>query len=77
MILSVPAYEAAEHEKLEEIVVDKKHNWCEKTIAELELPSKELIALIIRENDNIIPDGKTRIREGDIVVKTLLEDEKA
>ena len=77
VILSVPAYEAAEHEKLEEIVVDKKHNWCEKTIAELELPSKELIALIIRENDNIIPDGKTRIREGDIVVKTLLEDEKA
>ncbi|KSV59659.1 cation:proton antiporter [Acetivibrio ethanolgignens] len=76
VILSVPAYEAAEHERLEEIVIGKKHNWCDKTIAELELPPKELIALILRENDNIIPDGKTRIQEGDIVVKTLLEDKK-
>lgn len=68
VILSVPAYEPAEHEKLEEIRIDKGHQWCNHSIEELKLPPNELIALIIRGDENLIPDGKTIILENDIVV---------
>lgn len=68
LILSVPAYEPKDQEKLQEIEIDKKHSWCGKRIEELNLPSDMLIALIIRKEQNLIPDGKTVILEGDTVV---------
>lgn len=68
VILSVPAYEPSEKEDLEEIIIDKGHEWCNKPIAELNLSDDELIAMIIRGEENLIPDGKTVICENDIVV---------
>ncbi|MDD7403217.1 MAG: potassium/proton antiporter [Butyribacter sp.] len=68
IILSVPAYEPSDNEDLEEIVIDKEHEWCNKPIEALELSDDELIAMIIRGEENLIPDGKTMIYEGDIVV---------
>mgnify|MGYP000866419845 CR=1 FL=1 len=68
VILSVPVYEAAEQEQLEEIHICKGHAWCDKTIAELNLADNELITMIIRGDENLIPDGKTVILEDDIVV---------
>ncbi len=68
VILSVPSYEPSDREKLEEIHIDKTHSWCNKSIAELNLPANELIALIIRGEEHLIPDGKTIICENDIVV---------
>ena len=68
VILSVPAYEPAEHEKLEEIKIEKAHAWCNKAIWELNLPADALIAMIIRGSENLIPDGKTVMRENDTVV---------
>ena len=68
VILSVPAYEPADDEKLEEIPITKTHRWCNKTIADLNLPADELIAMIIRGSETLIPDGKTMICENDVVV---------
>ena len=68
VILSVPPYIPSEDEQLEERVITKKDPWCNKKIAELELSSNVLIAMVIREGENIIPDGKTMILEKDIVV---------
>lgn len=68
VILSVPVYEAAHHEQLEEIHIGKGHEWCGKAIAELHLAENELITMIIRGEENLIPDGKTVICEDDIVV---------
>lgn len=68
VILSVPPYVPSEDEQLEEIVVDKQHKWCNKRIGELNLKEDELIALILRADETIIPHGKTRIHEGDMVV---------
>lgn len=68
VILSVPTYEPAEHEKLEEIEITKKHSWCDKPIWKLNLPDDALIAMIIRGDENLIPDGNTVIREKDVVV---------
>ncbi len=68
VILSVPVYESAAHEQLEEIHIEKGHEWCGKAIADLELSDDELITMIIRGEENLIPDGKTIICEDDIVV---------
>lgn len=68
VILSVPSYEPSEQEDLQEEQITKNHPWCDKTISELKLPRNVLIALVRRGTENLIPDGKTRILEGDIVV---------
>ena len=68
VILSVPAYQPNANEQLEETHIDKEHPWCNRTIAELSLPPNELIAMIIRGDDYLIPDGKTVICENDVVV---------
>jgi cell volume regulation protein A len=68
VILSVPSYEPGEQENLKEEQITKEHPWCNKAIVELDLPREVLIALIKRGTENMIPDGKTKILEGDIVV---------
>ncbi len=68
VILSVPPYIPSEDEQLQELLIDKKHKWCNQAIGSLSLGDDELIALIIRHDQTIIPDGKTVIHEGDTVV---------
>lgn len=68
LILSVPPYIPSEDEQLQEVVIEKKHKWCNQPIGSLSLDDDELIALIIRQGQTIIPDGKTTIHEGDTVV---------
>lgn len=68
VILSVPPYVPSEDEQLEERYISKKDPWCSKKIAELELGANELIAMIIRGDETIIPDGKTILCEKDVVV---------
>lgn len=68
LILSVPSYRSENEISLTEIKIDSTHKWYGKHIEELELPDYTLIAMIKREDENIIPDGKTIILERDIVV---------
>lgn len=68
IILSVPPYVPSEDEKLEEMAIDATHKWCNRVIEELNLRDDELIALIIRNDETIIPDGRTKILENDTVV---------
>lgn len=68
IILSVPPYSPSGSEKLQERVIDKDDSWCNKAISELKISKNKLIAMIIRENQPIIPDGKTVILENDVVV---------
>lgn len=68
VILNVPSYEPNDAEELQEKQIEKSHPWCNKTIAELSLPADELIAMVIRGSETIIPDGRTEILENDVVV---------
>lgn len=68
VILSVPPYSPSENEKLREREIGKNDAWCNHAIEELTLPKNKLIAMIIRGEETIIPDGKTVIKENDIVV---------
>ena len=54
--------------KLKEIVIDKNHKWCNKCISNLSLSDDILIAMIKRGDENIIPRGRSKIKENDIVV---------
>ena len=68
IILSAPAYNPSGNELLDKIFIDRYHPWCNRTIADLKLAPDELIAMIMRGEESLIPDGKTRILEGDKVV---------
>lgn len=68
LILSVPTYNPDDDEGLEEIFIDKNHPWGNQRIEDLNLPENVLIALIKRNERNIIPDGKTFIEPEDVVV---------
>lgn len=68
LILSVPSYRSENDGNLKEILIDSSHNWCNCTIAELNLPRNVLIALIKRGDENIIPQGSTIILPDDRVV---------
>lgn len=68
MILSVPPYSPSGSEKLQERIIEKDDSWCGKAIGELKISKNKLIAMVIRENQPIIPDGKTIIQKNDVVV---------
>ena len=68
LIISVPPYHPGKHEKLREIEIGKNDAWCNKEIKELKVPKNELITMVIRGEDTIIPDGSTKILENDVVV---------
>ena len=68
VILSIPPYHPSKKEKLREIEIVKSDQWCNMEIKELKIPSNELIAMIIRGEQTIIPDGSTKILENDVVV---------
>lgn len=68
VILSVPSYESGGNEVLEEISISKGHKWCNHSLAELKLPGNEIIAMIRRGEESIIPDGNTVIAANDVLV---------
>lgn len=69
IILSVPSYHSDDEMKLKEIEITKSHKWCDKLVGELALPKERLIIMIRRGSKTIIPNGTTRILQGDYVVK--------
>ncbi len=68
IILSVTPYNPSGSEELEERTIDRSDDWCDKAISELKIAKNQLIAMIIREQQPIIPDGNTVLREKDVVV---------
>ena len=68
LILSVPPYHPGKNEILREMEMEKNDPWCNMYIKDLKIPRNELIAMIIRGEETIIPDGSTRILENDVVV---------
>lgn len=68
VILSVPPYNTNETEQLQEKRILSGDKWCNKSIAQLHLSRNELIAMVIRGEEAIIPDGKTVLKEQDVVV---------
>ncbi len=53
---------------LSELTIDEEHEWQNKQIKELPLSPGELIVLIRRGDKIVIPNGKTKLKEHDILV---------
>ena len=68
MILSVPSFQENVNVVLDEIMIDRFHKWCNKEICQIPVPKDVLIVMVKRDNETIIPQGSTRIEDGDIVV---------
>lgn len=67
-MLSVPPYDAADQEVMEERVLEAGDPWIGQTLSELALDHHTLIAMICRNNRNIVPDGKTTLKENDRLI---------
>ena len=62
---SLPDYGDA---RFEEVEVDKKSSLCGQRLREVQLPAGELVMMIRRGEDVLIPEGETEILEGDVLV---------
>ena len=68
LVLSALVYVDDADIKLSEIIIDENHDWCNRTIAELSLPKGMLVILINRDSNVVIPNGRTNLRDGDVLV---------
>jgi len=59
---------------LSEIVIGKTSVTCGKSLRELEIPEHYIIVSIIRNEEVIIPNGFTRIQDGDYVIIVSTEE---
>ena len=67
-MLTVPEYVAGSSYKLEEKYIRTKSSWRDKLIEQLTLDENTLIVMILRDGQKIIPDGKTIIKKGDVIL---------
>ena len=48
--------------------IENEHFWCGKTLSQLKLPPDLLVAMIVRKQEIIIPNGATVLEVGDLLV---------
>lgn len=48
--------------------IKKNHNWCGQTLAQIKLPSDLLVAMIMRNDEIIVPTGQTKLQIDDLAV---------
>ena len=54
--------------QLSEMEITADHSWNGKTLAALRLPQEELVVLVRRGRESLIPQGDTEIHAGDVLV---------
>ena len=50
------------------IHVELGHRWCGKTLRQVAMPSELVVTMVVRDGQTIVPDGDTRLQEGDLLV---------
>ena len=50
------------------IHLQQGHRWCGRSLSELPLSEELLVALIVRDGENLVPNGATVLRQGDLLV---------
>ena len=58
----------AQNVQLSEMEITADHSWNGKTLAALRLPQEELVVLVRRGRESLIPQGDTEIHAGDVLV---------
>lgn len=68
LVFAARAFEDRENLSLREVPIDPGHKWSGCTLREITTPHHTLIILIQRSTRTMIPDGRTRIQAGDVLV---------
>lgn len=68
IVLSLPTTSLADDITLKEVVIDKNHKWYNKKIKDLELQKNDLIVMIKRDGENIVPNGELTLKDDDLAV---------
>ncbi len=68
VVLGAETFDDDSHIRLYETPIDAQHDWRGKTVSQLPLEHNELIVLIRRGTETLIPGGQTQIAEGDVLV---------
>lgn len=68
LFMSLPTENIQEDITLKEVIIDQKHKWCSKKIKELDLKKSDLIVMIKRNGENIVPHGDIVLQEDDLIV---------
>ena len=76
LILCAPAVQTKNAMQLSEIEIDKSSEYLHCHIRDINLPRGEIIFLIQRGNQSIIPNGQTEILEGDTLMLTRLKEKE-
>ena len=58
------------HFVLSEMNLDKQHEWCGLRVSEITMSEDSLIVMIKRQGRILIPNGRLRLKEGDVLVVT-------
>lgn len=74
IVLLSSEYEAdVSNVQIQEISISKNSNWVGKSIAECKIPKEQIIILIRRGEENIIPSGSTVIMANDVLLTCSLK----
>ncbi len=68
VLLSLPTASLSDDITLTEIIIDKRHKWYNKKIKDLNLGKNNLIVMIKRNHQHIVPHGNIKIQEEDVLV---------
>lgn len=75
LVLAAKQFENRENIRLDETYIHSSHKWKDKLVKDISLPAKQLIIMIQRNHQSIIPNGTTPILENDILVTIETQDE--
>ena len=68
MVIAAQEFNDRQNLSMQEIIIDKNHIWVNQTIKDIALDKGNLVIMIKRKDDTIIPLGKTIILEDDTLV---------
>lgn len=68
IVLSALSYRDERNIKLQEVIVKEGDQWCGKELGQVRMPKGTLVVLIRRDGQSIIPNGRTQVLQGDVVV---------
>ncbi len=67
IVLGAEPFEAHEHIKLQEIILEDRNPWVGARIRDLDISRHSIIVLVKRKNKSLIPKGNMILRDGDKV----------
>ena len=68
LVIAAQEFNDRQNLSMQEIIIDKNHAWSNQTIRDISLDRGNLVIMIKRGDDTIIPDGNTKIIEDDTLV---------